>query len=128
VSLRMSNGSIIKGNRFRDTFWPVRITGLNHKILNNYFEKSCENSIIFMKESSVYRKTQNILIENNTFEKNISLVLLETKQSFGFPTNIQFTNNFIGSSSKRKNSNRVIGNEFFKYPNLKKTRKDGISE
>lgn len=128
ISLRLSNHSIISNNTFKNTFWPVRINGSGHILKNNFFDKTCENSIVFIKENKNYYPTKNITIENNIFEKKLHFVLLEPIGSFGFPQEIRLLNNKIKGSVFRKGENKIIGKDFFQNPHSKKTRSDGISE
>ena len=129
VSLRLSDSSIIENNRFVNTTWPVRISGIGHTITKNVFD-SPTSSITFMTGGAncVYKAVNGININDNVFVGKIILKVLRSGKCDVAPVGLNVQNNYLYTNSLFKITDADFNATLRTTPSSEKLRSDGVRE
>lgn len=127
VSLRLSDSSVIKNNKFM-TKAGVRISGIGHVITNNVFDSPDFSSIIFMRggDACNYKRVNGVDISDNIFMGKFEMQVLKTKNCPSPPEGVTIHHNFVYADNLFKVDDDNIDNVFKTDSEGTVIRTDGI--
>lgn len=129
ISMRLSDSSEVANNVFKDTIWPIRVSGIGHVIKNNIFDGTT-SSIALMKggSSCSYKPVDELLIKNNIFFRLAELKVLQTDECNEMPGNLTAIDNYYYDNLLYKLEETQGHSIFGNLQPLRKIRSDNVQE
>jgi parallel beta-helix repeat protein len=128
ISLRAADNCVVANNEFIKTTWPLRISGANHLIENNFFNGGKIGSITLMVGGKSYRQVSNLKVDKNVFVDVACIRVLQQSASSLFPKAVVFNSNLLYNSKVFELKSLKANTRFGANSRINKLRKDGITE